>query len=47
MENTFSDLISGQGFERHFNHHFMELPDQGVDYRPRLLRTGQHPLSEN
>ena len=33
MANTFSDLISGNGFERHFNSHFLALPDQGVDYR--------------
>ena len=33
MANTFSDLISGHGFERHLNSHFLGLPDQGVDYR--------------
>lgn len=33
MANTFSDLISGNGFERHFSSHFQALPDQGVDYR--------------
>jgi len=33
MENTFSDLISGHGFERHFNRHFSELENEGVDYR--------------
>lgn len=33
MENTFSDLISGHGFERHFNRHLAELEMEGVDYR--------------
>jgi len=33
MKNTFSDLISGHGFERHFNNLFLGLSDQGVDYR--------------
>ena len=33
MTNAFNDLISQQGFERLFNRHFSELPDEGVDYR--------------
>lgn len=33
MENTFTDLISRHGFERYFNRHFVDLPEQGIDYR--------------
>ena len=33
MENTFSDLISGNGFERHLNPLFTGLEEEGVDFR--------------
>lgn len=44
MTSTFSDLISQQGFERHFNRHFSGLPDEGVEYRHVYSAPDIHPF---
>lgn len=33
MANIFNELISGHGFERHYNRHFTGLSEEGIDVR--------------
>lgn len=44
MDNTFKDLISGRGFERSLNHYFLNLPDEGVDYRHVYSQADENPF---
>ena len=44
MTNTFSDLITGHGFERHYARHFKELPDKGIDYRHVYSQPDSNPF---